>query len=468
MSSALSRLVRMLMIALVLATAAMQPAAAADEDQGPAVLRDAETELLFRDLSAPLIRGAGLDPNNVDVVLLNSPTINAFVSQGQRVYLYAGFLMKADNVNEVQGVVAHEIGHIAGGHAIRLQQGVGEATGITIATMILGALAIAAGAGDAGLGIMMAGQRAALGKFLAFSRTQESSADQAGASYLSAAGVTGKGLLSFFGKLENQEYRLAIYETESYDRTHPISRDRVAALQDVLSKDPAWNRPIDPALEARFQRVKAKLFGFVNPRQAVIAYPESNQSVPAHYARAYAYHMGGYPDKALAEADALLATDPHDPFFLELKGQILLESGRPAEAIAPLREATAKSGNSPLIASMLGHALIATEKRDNFDEAKQVLKAAVGRDNENPFAWYQLGIIYDQEGDVARAALATAERNNLEGKPKLALASAQMAMRGIPQGTPDYLRAQDIAMVSRAELAKKDKKYRDKDEKSDK
>lgn len=468
MSSALSRLVRMLMIALVLVTAAAQPAAAADDDQGPAVLRDAETELLFRDMSAPLIRAAKLDPNNVDVVLLNSETINAFVSQGQRVYLYSGLLMKADSVNEVQGVIAHELGHVAGGHAIRLQQGVGEATGITIATMILGALAIAAGAGDAGLGIMMAGQRAAIGKFLAFSRTQESSADQAGASYLSAAGITGRGLLTFFGKLENQEYRLAIYETESYDRTHPISRDRVAALENVFSKDPAWNRPIDPALEARFQRVKAKLFGFVNPRQAVIAYPESNQSVPAHYARAYAYHMGGYPDKALAEADALLATNPHDPFFLELKGQILLESGRPAEAIAPLREATANSGNTPLIASMLGHALIATEKRENFAEAKQVLKAAVGRDNENPFAWYQLGIIYDQEGDVARAALATAERNNLEGKPKLALASAQMAMRGIPQGTPDYLRAQDIAMVSRAELAKKDKKYRDKDEKSDK
>jgi predicted Zn-dependent protease len=458
----------MLMIALVLVTAAAQPAAAADDDQGPAVLRDAETELLFRDMSAPLIRAAKLDPNNVDVVLLNSETINAFVSQGQRVYLYSGLLMKADSVNEVQGVIAHELGHVAGGHAIRLQQGVGEATGITIATMILGALAIAAGAGDAGLGIMMAGQRAAIGKFLAFSRTQESSADQAGASYLSAAGITGRGLLTFFGKLENQEYRLAIYETESYDRTHPISRDRVAALENVFSKDPAWNRPIDPALEARFQRVKAKLFGFVNPRQAVIAYPESNQSVPAHYARAYAYHMGGYPDKALAEADALLATNPHDPFFLELKGQILLESGRPAEAIAPLREATANSGNTPLIASMLGHALIATEKRENFAEAKQVLKAAVGRDNENPFAWYQLGIIYDQEGDVARAALATAERNNLEGKPKLALASAQMAMRGIPQGTPDYLRAQDIAMVSRAELAKKDKKYRDKDEKSDK
>jgi len=190
-------------------------------------------------------------------------------------------------------------------------------------------------------------------------------------------------------------------------------------------------------------------------------YPESDQSIPAHYARAYAYHLGGYPEKAQAEANALLAAEPHDPFFLELKGQILLEGGKPKDAIPPLREAVQRSGDAPMIAAMLGHALVATEDPKNFAEAKQVLKAAVSRDNEDPFAWYQLGTIYDREGDTGRAALATAERSNLQGEPKLALASARMAMRGIPPGTPDYLRAQDIAMVSKAELAKKDKKYRD-------
>ena len=205
--------------------------------------------------------------------------------------------------------------------------------------------------------------------------------------------------------------------------------------------------------------MKAKLYGFVSPKQAVSKYPESDQSAPGHYARAYAYHVSGYPAKALSEAKALVATDPHDPYFLELEGQILLESGRPADAIAPLREATERSGDAPLIASMLGHALIASDVPENFVEAKRVLKAAIGRDNDNPFAWYQLGMIYDQEGDPARAALATAERNTLEGNPKLALASAEMAMKGIPAGSPDYLRAQDIAMVSRAEL-KKDKKDR--------
>lgn len=456
MISALSRLTRLLMVALVLALSLARPAAAAD-GANPSVLRDAETEQLFRDISAPLVRAAQLDPANVDVVLLNSPEVNAFVAVGQRVYLYSGLLMQADNVNQVQGVIAHELGHVAGGHAIRIQDGSSEATGITIATMILGALAVAAGAGDAGLGIMMAGQRAALGRFLAFSRTQESSADAAAATYLSKAGITARGLLETYAKFQNREYRLAVYATDSYDRTHPLSRDRIRTLEQTVKSDPAWGRPIDPALETRFQRVKAKLLGFVNPKLAIGKYPESDDSIAGHYARAYAYHLGGYPEKALAEAESLIALDPQDPYFLELKGQILLESGRPADAIAPLRRATELSGNVPLIAAMLGHALISTEKAENYAEAKQVLKTAVSRDNENPFAWYQLGIIYDREGDTSRAALATAERNNLEGEPKLALASARMAMKGIPAGTPDYLRAQDIAMVSCAEL-KKEKK----------
>jgi predicted Zn-dependent protease len=465
MNAPLARFVRLLMLALMLSLAAVRPAFAQDDSSGgPSVLRDSETELLFRDVSRPLIKAGGLDPNSVEVVLLNDPEINAFVDRGQTVYIQSGLLMAADNVNELQGVIAHELGHVVGGHSIRLQQGVNVATGITVATMILGALAIAAGAGDAAMGLMMAGQQAAMGKLLAFTRTQEATADASAMKYLHAAGISGKGMLQFFAKLQNQEYRLAIYSKDSYDRTHPLSSERIQALRQGFEADPAWNKPVDPNLEARFERVKAKLYGFVDPKQAIIKYPESDLSIPGHYARAYAYHVGGYPDKANAEADALLAKDPRDPFFLELKGQILLEGGKPKEAIPPLREAVDRSGKLPMISAMLGHALVATEDPKNYAEAKQVLKEAVNRDNEDPFAWYQLGIIYDQEGDTARAALATAERSNLQNNPKLALASAQMAMKGIPVGTPDYIRAQDIAMVSRAELAKKDKRYRDRKE----
>ena len=458
MHAPLLRLVRLLMAALVLGLALVQPASA------QSILRDSETEVLFKDISKPLIEAAGLNPGSVDIVLLNDPEINAFVATGQKVYIQSGLLTSADNVNQLQGVIAHELGHVAGGHAIRIQEGAGEATGITLATLVLGALAVAAGAPDAGLGIIAAGQRAALGKFLAFTRAQESSADLAGARYLTTAGISGRGSLEFFKKLQNQEYRLAIYAKDSYDRTHPISSERIASLEKIYQNDPAWNRKPPAELEERFQRVKAKLVGFVDPKQAVIKYPESDDSIPAHYARAYAYHLGAYPDKALREADILLSRRPGDPFFLELKGQVLLESGKPAEALAPLREAVKAAPDQPLIAAMLGHALISTEKKQNFAEAKDLLKVAVNRDNQNPFAWYQLGVIYDREGDPSRAALATAERENLEGNPRLAMVSAEMAMRGIPPGTPDYIRAQDIAMVARAELRKTDKKF-DREEK---
>ena len=465
MKSTLARCARLFMMALVLAMATVQPALAQQQqDAGPSVLRDTETELLFKQMSLPLIKAAGLDPNSVNVVLLNDPEINAFVATGQTVYVQSGLLEATDNVNQLQGVVAHELGHVIAGDSIRSGQGVKQATGISILSLVLAAAAMAAGAGDVGEGIMMAGQQAAEGTFMAFTRGQEATADATGSRLLSQAGISGKGMLDFFKKLQNEEYRLAIYSKDSFGRDHPLNQERIQALQQKFTADPAWGKPSDPALEARFQRVKAKLIGYIDPRLAVTKYPESDLSVPAHLARAYAYHLGGYPDKANAEADALLAKDPHDPFFLELKGQILLEGGKPKDAIPVLREATQRSNEAPLIAAMLGHALVATEDPKNYPEAKQILKVAVNRDNEDPFAWYQLGIIYEAEGDIARAALATAERSNLEGNPKMAYASAQMAMKGIPLGTPDYLRAQDIAMVSRAELAKKDKRYRDEKE----
>jgi predicted Zn-dependent protease len=460
MNSPLARLVRLVMLAVMLSMAALQPAYA-QRDQGPSLLRDTETEQLFKDMARPLIVAAGLDPNSVNVVLLNDPEVNAFVATGQTVYVQSGLLEMTDNVNQLQGVVAHELGHVVAGDSIRSGQGVKQATGISILSLVLGAAAMAVGAGDAGMGIMMAGQQAAEGEFMAFTRAQEATADASAARFLSKAGISGKGILDFFGKLQNYEYRLAIYSKDSFDRDHPLNQERIQALGQILRTDPAYSKPTDPALEARFQRVKAKLIGYVDPKLAVTKYPERDQSVPAHYARAYAYHLGGYPQKAEAEANALLATDPHDPYFLELKGQILLEDGKPKDAIAPLREAVERSGNAPMIAAMLGHALVETEDSKNFAEAKQILKVAVNKDNQDPFAWYQLGIIYDREGDPARAALATAERSNLENQPKMALASAEMAMKGIQPGTPDYLRAQDIAMVSKAELAKKDKKYRD-------
>lgn len=444
---------RLFLAAMLVISLSVRPAAA------QSILRDTETEVFFDDMARPLIAAAGLDPKSVKIVLIGDPSINAFVMQGQAVYIHSGLIRAADNVQQVQGVVAHELGHITGGHAIRFSEGVSQATGITIMSLLLGAAAVAAGAPDAGMAIMAGGQQAAMGKFLAFSRGQESAADLAGASFLAKAGISGRGSLEFFKKLQNQEYRLAIPQTDSYNRTHPLSGERIAVLENVYKTDPAWNKAPDPALEARFERIKAKLTGFVeDPPQVMRLYPETDQSVPAHYARAYAWHRGAYPDKAVKEVDALIAKDAHDPYFLELKGQILLESGKPRQAIPPLREAVERSGNQPMITALLGHALIATEDPAYFDEARRILKLSVARDGENPFAWYQLGLVYDREGDRPRAALATAERYSLEGNYGPALANAEVALRGLKNGTPDWIRAQDIAMVARNEVQDKRKR----------
>ena len=272
----MKRILRTALTALSAFALTVQPAAA------QSILRDAETEALFNDMAAPLIRAAGLNPKNVDIVLIGDPEINAFVAGGQAVYMHSGLIQAADNVNEVQGVIAHELGHVAAGDVLRGSEGVKAATGITILSLILGAAAIAAGAGEAGAGILAAGQQAALGKYLAFSRTQESGADQSGRRYLETAGISGKGMVAFFQKLRGQEFRLAIAQDNGYDRTHPLTGDRIQVLRDSMSQHPAWNKPTDPALEARFQRVKAKLFGYINdPKDTLYRYPITDNSVPA-------------------------------------------------------------------------------------------------------------------------------------------------------------------------------------------
>jgi predicted Zn-dependent protease len=437
----------------LVAVAALTALAWAQPAQAQSILRDAETESLLADMTAPLITAAGLSPRDVKVVLVNDDSINAFVAGGQIVYVHSGTLQAAKTANEVQGVIAHELGHIAGGHVSLSGRGFQEATGITLLSVVLGIAAMAAGAGEAGAGVLAAGQQAAMGKYLAFSRQQEASSDAAGAKYLNAAGISGKGYLNFFKTLQQMEYRYGINRKVEFMLDHPVSSERVATLTETMESAPAWGKPLNQEWEERFKRVQAKLDGYLlPPPQALQKYPESNQTIYAHYARAYAYHRGGYPQKADAEAAALVKAKPDDPYFLEIEGQILLEAGKPKEALTPLRAATDGSRNNPLIAATFGHALIATEDKSHYEEAKRVLRTAVARDDQNPFAWQQLGTVYELTGDTPRAALATAERASMMGDDRTAAMSARYAMGGIPQNTPDWIRAQDIAMTSQHAL----------------
>jgi len=423
------------------------------------ILRDAETEAMFADMSAGVVKAAGLNPRDMKVVLVNDESINAFVVGGQVVYIHSGLIQAADNAGEVQGVIAHEVGHIADGHVISGAAAQKPAMAMTILSMVLGLGAIAAGAGAAGAGIMGLGQSAAMGNYLAFNRVQEATADASAIRYLATAGLSGRGMLSFFRKLQKQEMRYR-GQIDPFMQSHPLSGERIANLTGDVEASPSYNARPDPALEERFARVKAKLAGYVlPPEQTLRQYPLTDRSLPAHYARAYAYHKAGYPDKADAEADALVAARPDDPYFQEIKGQILLEAGRPREALVPLRLATEGSRQNPLIATTFGHALIATEDKTNVPEAIRVLRVATQRDDDNPWAWMQLGTAYELTGDEPRAALATAERASMTGDPRTAVVAAKFAMAGIPANTPDWIRAQDIAMTA-GDAAATDKKRR--------
>ena len=445
----IARLLARLCVFAALLGLAAQPAAA------QSILRDAETEALLQQMVDPLVEAAGLQKGAVEIVLVHDSSINAFVAGGQRIYVHSGLINAADSANEVQGVLAHELGHITGGHVISIYEGAGKATKVQLLSMLAGVAAMLAGSGDAAMAAMALGQTAAMGTFLSFSRTQEASADAAGVQFLSHAGITGKGSIAFFKKLQNLEFRYGYSQDDdqTFVRSHPLSGDRISRMEADYRADPAWDRPPDPRQQELFLRIKAKLYGYLaTPAQTLKAYPEYLTGVPARYARAYAYHKESRMTEALAEADALLATAPTDPYFLELKGQILLESGRPVDALEPLRRATTLTGNNPLIASLFAHALMATEDDSHLTEAEQVLKAAVGRDRENPAAWYQLGVVYGARGDIPRAQLASAEQQIMSGRPREALQSAESAERGLPTGSPDWIRAQDVALQARAEL----------------
>ena len=419
-------------------------------------LRDAETEALLNDMMAPLVEASELEPGNVEVVLINDPSINAFVAGGQVVYVHSGLINAAETANEVQGVLAHELGHITAGHVVRFNERVQGAQSLTLLSLIAGVAAALAGAPpEAGMGLFGLGVQAGTANFLSFNRNQEAATDQAGARYLSGAGISGRGMIKFFERLRNFEIRRGYSQRDdaAYGRTHPLSGDRGATLREQLQEDPAWDAPDDPVLQERFLQVRAKLYGYLaDPQRTLRQYPLSDTSLAANYARAFAYHKDALVNQALASTETLLASDPDNPYYLELQGQILLESGRPDEALIPLRRATDLTRNEPLIASVFGHALIATEDTTNYDEAERVLRAAVARDRFNPFAWYQLGVVYAERGDIPRARLASAEQQVMNRAYPSALRNAMAAEAALPRGSPDWIRAQDIALEARSAL----------------
>ena len=412
------------------------------------ILRDAETEAFLREVSYPVFRAAGLTPQSVHMYLLNDKSINAFVTGGQNIFFHSGLILAADDVNEFVGVLAHETCHIACGHRLRTGDVAATAGTFSILSLVLGAAAIAAGAPDAGIALFGGGQAVARGQFLAYSRGQESEADLAGARYLEAIGVSPEGMIGFFDKLRDQEI-LAQVRQDPYVRTHPLNRTRILQLQDAAKESPYFGAPPNPEINERFRRLQAKLAGYLDqPRQTLRRYPMTDTSIAARYARVYAYHRSLEWDLALVEADALIEAEPNNPYFYEIKGQVLFENGRIDEAIPVLERAVELAPREPLIATALGQALVSTEDETLMRRALPILEDATRQDRGNSFAWFNLAKVYSWLEMQPEADLATAERFYSIGAASRAYVHAKRALDGFDTGTPQWLRAQDILFIA--------------------
>ncbi|MEH6547591.1 MAG: M48 family metalloprotease [Sneathiella sp.] len=414
---------------------------------GPSFIRDAEIEHTLRSYAIPIFNAAGLNGNDVAIYIINDRSLNAFVAGGQRLFMFTGLLERVDTPNQLKGVIAHETGHIAGGHLARTQEALENATFRSIIGILLGAVAIAAGGGAAGGAVIAGSSDVAAKSFLEYSRTQESSADQASITYLDNTQQSGRGMVEFLEILD-QTYRS--YNTGfSYYRSHPITSERIAALRQRVEKSPYRDRLDSPESVGELNRMQAKLFGYTRTlSQTLRKYPVTDQSIPGRYARAIAYFKYPDLDKALKEVDSLLAEAPTDPYFHELKGQSLYENGDPQGALPSLETAIKLAPREPLILTQYGRVLNATGNIADNNKAIEVLTESLALDPGNAGSWDQLAIAYSRNGDTGMLALASAERYLLGGNYQKAIFHAKRAQDFFNAGTPAKLRAEDIITLA--------------------
>ncbi len=443
-------------LVLVMAAAmANLPSAGFAQEAAPKLIRDAEIEGLMRLYTKPIFQAAGLNPGAVKVYLINDQRINAFVAGGQRIFINTGLLTQAKTPNEVIGVLAHETGHIAGGHLARMGQEIDRQSTTVIIGMLLGAAAMAGGMatgeGDAvraGQGIMGGSGTLAQRLVLNYARAMEASADQAALKFLTATGQSAAGMLTLFQKLANQSIASAQF-VDPYVMSHPMPMDRIRNLEVAAKASPYFNKTDSPELMMRHQLMQAKLTGFLTPHLVFQKYPTSDMSMPARYARAIVMFRQGDTRNALPVIDSLIKDLPKNPYFWELKGQALLEGGSPAKALAPLRQAIKLLPSNGLIKIMLAQALLGTESPENAQAAVRTLREAMKSEGDVPSVYKLMAMGYGQLGDIPRAELATAEAAYLQGDRKLAIEKAQIAARTFKRGSPEWLRANDILNYTR-------------------
>jgi predicted Zn-dependent protease len=420
--------------------------------QGLLLLRDTETERAMRSYEDPLLKAGGIDPAGVKIYLVNDPTVNSFVAEGQNMFIQTGMIMFARNSLELKGVMAHETGHIVGGHLTRGTAAIQKATIPMLLSMVIGIAAIAAGAGEAGMLILMGGQGIAQNQFNAFSRVQEATADQIAVKLLDKTHQSSRGLLATFGRFADEEAR-AQDRMNPYASDHPMGRERVANLEDQVEVSPYKDVPEDPAVEHEYEMIQAKLAGYIEPLQTVFTrYPPSDTSKMARYARAMAYSRKPDLPKALAEINSLIKDEPNNPYFYEVLGQIYVSMAKPELGVVAFQKSVDLMPDAPQLRVALGAAQLATEKPSFAQPALHNLKIALQQEeqmqDDDPFAWYEAAQAYSLMGNEPMADLATAERYYSVGAMGPAVQFAFRARHGLAQGSPDWQRANDIVAIA--------------------
>ena len=424
------------------------------------LLRDTEIEETMIDYTKPILLAAGLSPSSVDLYLVNDPSLNAFVTRGQNIFLHSGIILQSDTPNQLKGVIAHEAGHIAGGHIVRSDYGNRSAYGAMLIAAGIGIAAILAGEAEAGAMVLGGSQQFGQLEALAYSRTNESAADQYAAQYMEATKQSGQGLIDFFDRFRAQEV-LSNARRYPYFRGHPLSSDRIDALREVVDESEYTDVKDTEEEQNRLEMAKAKLRGFLEGPQVVFSkYPPSDQSQPARYARSVAHFKAADLKNALKEIDSLISENNKNPYFYELKAQILYESGQGQASLKPARKALELKPNAPLLKLALAQSLLEEDDNSSIFEAIELLKSALNTERENSYAWYTLSRAYGEVGMEAEAKYATAEQAYAIGDLARASSFAKRAQTDLDRGDPLWRRASDIIVVSDAQLAKKNRRNR--------
>ncbi|GAB5459568.1 MAG: M48 family metallopeptidase [Henriciella sp.] len=423
------------------------------------LIRDAEIEQILREYTDPILVAAGLIPEDVGLYIINDGSLNAFVANGQRIHLNTGLIIEAETPGQLKGVIAHETGHIAGGHGVQRIQDARIASRPALVSIGLGILALAAGAGDAGAALIASSQQFAALNFYTHTRVQEASADQMAVNFLTITGESSLGLIEFFEKFRYQE---VISESRRYPyfRSHPLASDRIRSLRERASETGLIDVPPTPEDVARLEIMHAKLIGFLEPPARVFQkYPATDLSEPARYARSIAAMQAADTTTAVKEIDELIALSPENPYYHELKGQILFENGRAAESVQPLEEAIRLLPDQPLILIAYARSLIARGEEGDISAGEEALRDALIVEPGNAFAWAQLAIALEKQGLRPQAQLATAESAYNVGDYQRAYSFASRAVREIEPGTHDARRAGDIRNATDPQLPENARYY---------